>query len=252
MASVFSNVWNFPVCIGAMEAKRFFPRANSGSEYNSIIMLALVDANYKFMCVDVGIQNQVSNACIWEKCNLKRYLEEQRLQVPRDSLLPSSNTQSPYVIVGSDAFPLRSYLMTPYPGQQITPQQRIFNYRLSRARLVSENAVGILAAKFRIFQSPINSKSSHVKKIIFTSVALHNFLMENCKTYITSELLRREDIDQGSMIPGVWKEAPSGFEDLQGMAQDHSNDAKRVRDNLKDYFMSSGQVPWQEKMALHH
>lgn len=115
---------------------------------------------------------------------------------------------------------------------------------------MSENAFGILAAKFRIFQSPINSSPDYVKKIIFASVALHNFLRENCKTYITSEQLRREDMDQGIIIPGMWEEAPSGFEDIQGIGRGHDNDAKRVRDNLKDYFKSSGQVPWQE--VLYH
>ena len=44
--------------------------------------------------------------------------------------------------------------------------------------------------------------------------------------HITTEQLRREDTDQGTIIPGVWEEAPCAFEDIQGICRDHSNDAK--------------------------
>ena len=37
---------------------------------HSIIMLALVDADYKFLYVDVGAQGMVSDASEWDQCNL--------------------------------------------------------------------------------------------------------------------------------------------------------------------------------------
>ncbi|XP_050707453.1 uncharacterized protein LOC126992692 [Eriocheir sinensis] len=60
VASQYYARWNFPMCIGALDGKRVLiskpPR--SGSEYYdykghfSLIMMALVDASYKFMYVD--------------------------------------------------------------------------------------------------------------------------------------------------------------------------------------------------------
>lgn len=260
VANLFSTLWNFPMCMGAMDGKRFLIRkpGNSGSEYydykthHSIIMLALVDANYKFLYVDVGTQGRASDAGVWDKSNLRKYLEEKRLQVPADGLLPHSKSQSPYVIVGDDAFPLKTYLMKPYPGQNLTPDQRIFNYRLSRARRVSENAFGILAAKFRVFESAIHSNPIYIKKIIFASVALHNYLRSNCSTYITQDMLQREDIERDTVVPGAWEQMPYVFQDIHGNGRGCSNDAKKVRDTLKEYFINTGQVPWQERMALHH
>ncbi len=126
-----------------MDGKCFLIKpSNTGSEYydyktnHSIIMLALVDAEYKFMYVDVGAQGRASDASVWDRCNLRAYLEGNRLAVTPSSTLPFSTTKSPYVIVGDDAFQLKTYLMKPFPGKCLTDSQLIFNYRLSRARRI--------------------------------------------------------------------------------------------------------------------
>lgn len=250
VASQFYSSWNFPMCIGAMDGKRFLitKPPNTGSEYydykthHSIIMLALVDADYKFMYVDVGAQGRASDASVWDRCNLRAYLEENRLAVPPPSLLPFSTTNSPYVIVGDDAFPLKTYLMKPYPGKSLTDDQQIFNYRLSRARRVSENAFGILSAKFRVFRSAITSKPENVSKLIFASVVLHNYLRVNCRASDIQSIDCDEETDRAHGI----------FQQLQEVGRGHSNDAKVVRENFKNYFVSIGKIPGQERNALLH
>lgn len=66
-------------------------------------------------------------------------------------------------------------LLKPYSQRRITYEERIFNYRLCRARRVVENVFGILAARFRIFSQPIAITVDKIDGIILACCALHNF-----------------------------------------------------------------------------
>ena len=64
--------------------------------------------------------------------------------------------------------------MKPYPGQGIQESQAIFNYRLSRARRVIENAFGILAARWRVLMQPLQTSSENAETIVKATICLHN------------------------------------------------------------------------------
>jgi hypothetical protein len=51
-------------------------------------------------------------------------------------LKKKKNKKLPFVIiVADDAFPITNRIMKPYPKRGLSYSQKIFNYRLSRARL---------------------------------------------------------------------------------------------------------------------
>lgn len=62
MAKEFEQKWNFPNCISAVDGKHvriFCPRHSVSQFFNykdffSVVLLAFVDANYKFVMVDIG------------------------------------------------------------------------------------------------------------------------------------------------------------------------------------------------------
>ncbi|KAK0156284.1 Protein ALP1-like [Merluccius polli] len=97
-------------------------------------------------------------------------------------------------MVGDAAFPLKLYLMRPYPGQNLTHQKRIFNYRLSRARMVVENAFGILSSRWRVLHRRINLHPQNVDTLVLAACILHNFLLaprENVRMLEEAEQQRR-------------------------------------------------------------
>lgn len=82
-----------------------------------------------------------------------------------------------------------------------TEQQKVFNYRLSRARRIIENCFGILCAKWRIFRAPIVSNLALVEDIVQCCVCLHNWLRKKSSNYITPDLISREV--GGTVVPGI-------------------------------------------------
>lgn len=102
--------------------------------------------------------------------------------------------------------------MKPYgESSNMTTAQKVFNYRLSRARRIVENAFGILVSRFRIFEKPLPFHPDKVIKIVKACCALHNWL-RYLKNVDDSVTIHEEDVNSGQTILGNWREVPSdGF-----------------------------------------
>ena len=66
----------------------------------------------------------------------------------------------PPVILADSAFPLKNWLLKPYTNALLSPKQRYFNYRLSRARVVIEGAYGQLKGRFRVLYESVRALAS--------------------------------------------------------------------------------------------
>lgn len=153
VADGFAERWNFEHTLGAIDGKhiRITSPHKSGSYYfnykgyTSIVMLAVVDSNYKFRYVSVGANGASSDSQVFTYSNLHSAIVNNELGLPQRECLHNDDRPLPYFLVGDDAFALKDWMMKPYPFRGLTYNQRVFNYRLSRARRVVENAFGILA-----------------------------------------------------------------------------------------------------------
>ena len=211
--------------------------ANSGSEfYNyklffSIILLAVIDANYRFIMYDVGANGRNSDAGVFGRSKIAEILETNTRNIPAPRPLPERDTPVPYVLVGDEAFPLKPFLMKPYPARGLTGEQRVFNYRLSRARRVSENAFGIIVNRFGVLSRPMNLDPDTATTVTQACIALHNFLRTKEDARYAQEVQDRQC---------QW------YRELGRQAGNrNAGSAREVREELCDYFYTNGAVNWQ-------
>lgn len=247
IAHQFYTKWNIPNCVGAIDGKHvsvFCPK-NSGSLYYnykgtfSIVLMAVVDANYKYIMVDIGAYGHNSDGGIFAHSNFgKLWLTNNHitLNVPKCKKLPGTETYVPLVLIGDEAFPLKENILRPFPGKKLSERERVTNYRISRARRVVENAFGITAHKWRVLLKRIEVNEKFTTSITLTCCVLHNFLI--------SERNQNEHTTEYSEIRDEISTESQHFQTVKYNRP--SRNAIDVRNHFADWFISpAGEVPWQ-------
>ena len=102
---MFESQWNFPNSIGTLDGKQ--------GTFN-IVLMALVDANYKFISVDIGCNGRISDRGVFCNYSFLKATEHKDLNIPSSQIICEEIRPLPYVIVSDYAFPLKEN-MKPYP-----------------------------------------------------------------------------------------------------------------------------------------
>lgn len=251
--------WNFPNCIGAVDGKHVVMIAppNSGSIYynykhtHSIVLMAICDGDYKFIYIDAGTNGRIADGGIFNNCSFTTAMNNGALNFPDPQPLPGRDMDVPFVIVADDAFAIKPQILKPFDGKALSASQRIFNYRLSRARRCIENAFGVASARFRVLRSPIALDTSKTRKITLATCVLHNFSLTKNKQMYAPSNYTDHYTSEGRLIEGLWRQDIlfNNFYPLERAANRHVSDsANEVRNEFTEYFMSiDGEVPWQYK-----
>ena len=237
--------WNIPHALGALDRKHVALKKpkNSGALYHkykgffSIVMLALVDGQYKFRWMDVGTAGSCSDAQIFNTCHLKRKIDDGRIGFPDPAPITHGGRDVPYFILADDVFALKTWLMKPYGRRMLTRVERIANYRISKDRRVVENAFGILVSRFRVMMTTIELPP----ETVMTCVVLHNILRSQYQGQHGAQQPGGDDDDD---VPGNGR-LIGGTTD-GGHDRNPAREAKRLRDYLKDYFNNEVAVAWQD------
>lgn len=154
--------------------------------------------------------------------------------------LPGTDIMLPHFLVGDEAFALDTFMMKPYNRNDARTDhdKAVFNYRLCRARRVTENSFALLSQVFRIFYTPISIRPEVADDLILTACCLHNllrdaYLEKNGIPYYKYDPKKPKPTE--NMIPFA---RGGGFASLA---------AFEIRNSLKSFFVNpAGQVPWQE------
>ena len=120
--------------------------------------------------------------------------------------------------------PNGTVLQKPYSQIGLTREKCIYNYRLSRARRIVENAFGILTDRFRVFMTPIGLTPEKAEKIVLASCTLHNFLRSRSEAstmYTPPGSIDTEDPITHQWIPDEWRKDQA--QGLQSFGRQYGN-----------------------------
>ena len=176
----FKDTWDFPNCGGAIDGchipmaapVEFHTDFYNRKGWYSMIIQAVADHKYHFTDIHTGWPGSVHDARVFANSPIyKKGME---------GLLFSNLTKKvcdkdlPVVLLGDSAYPLLSWLMKPFPHGSLSHDQQNYNYQLSRARIVIENAFGRLKARWRCLIKRLDVKPENVAIVITTCCVLHN------------------------------------------------------------------------------
>lgn len=109
----YEKKWQFYNCLRAIDGKHISIRKplQSGSFFNykkdfSIVLLATVDANYRFTNVDVGSMGRFSDGNIFANSSLDKLLSSESMDLHEPKRCPRQDTPTSYVFIVDETFPL--------------------------------------------------------------------------------------------------------------------------------------------------
>ena len=223
----YEQKWGFPMCAGAIDGTHIPIIAPSESRveyvnrkgFHSIIMQACVDCNYLFRDVVVGWPGSVHDARVFSNSAIYKQGNEGKLfptglskEINGEEIFP--------VILADPAYPLLPWLMKGFPMKGVlTRKQRVFNYRLSRARMTVENTFGKWKGRFIRFIKRVDMEVKNLVIIVLASCILHNI----CEVQNNNFLPQWEE--------NFNEELPVPNDDLV------EEDGEDIREVLAEFFM---------------
>uniref|UniRef100_A0A336LBA8 CSON007312 protein n=1 Tax=Culicoides sonorensis TaxID=179676 RepID=A0A336LBA8_CULSO len=186
-----------PNCIGCIDGKHIWVKkpANSGSAYKnykngfSLSLLAICDANYKFIYYDVGGfgSESESDSGIFKNSVLYTRMKCSQLGLPPAEYNNIVRAFIPFAFYGDAAFGLDTHMMRTFEGKLLPEVEKYFNYKHSSTRIAIEQAFGILVSRFRLLNSAMNVYVKKAEVIVAACIILHNFLMTESENVSESE-----------------------------------------------------------------
>jgi hypothetical protein len=197
----------------------------------SVVLQVVPDSESRFIFIDIGAYGKQSDDGTFSASTLHHFLEDSESTLPKPASFEEvERTEMPLVVHGDEACPLKTYLMKPFARKDLSCEERVFNYRLSRARRCVECAFGILTAKWRLLNKAIETNVNKAIKIVRCICLLLNIVIDLEGTTHDPSVLQ-----ETSQINGSHQAATN----ISGISFSRSSKgAIDVRNAFKAYFNS--------------
>ncbi|XP_064475764.1 uncharacterized protein LOC135389661 [Ornithodoros turicata] len=200
--------------VGALDGCRFPispPKESATGYYNykgwySIVLLALVDHRYRFLYINVGSPGRCHDVYVYQRSSLAQCVEGPLFQAPVATM---NGVAVPPLILCDQAFPLTSHLVKPFRHRaRLDDDMRRFNYHLSKAGRIVENAFGRMKARFRYTMKRLECDLDNAPLAIRTCCVLNNI----CEAF--SEPLMQQWASDSEVASSVYQQ-PNGATDTR-------------------------------------
>ncbi|XP_044766215.1 putative nuclease HARBI1 [Coccinella septempunctata] len=169
---------HYPGAVGAIDGTHIFAKVEKAQQdsyidryrRHSINLMAICDGNCFFTYIFVGFPGSAHDSRVFQNSSLYHQIESHG---------PQKFFDENFHLIGDSAFGLRSWLMTPYKGNNLTRKQKKHNYMLSADRVKIEHAFGLLKGRWRRLQYINVYNICKTVEIITASCVLHNFCLIN-------------------------------------------------------------------------
>ena len=223
----FQEKLGFPQCVGVVDGTHIpivSPVECPADYYNrkgwhSIIMQGTVDHLGHFIDIYVGWPGRVHDARVFVNSSL--YKKGQDGALFPDWKRTISGKEIPLLMLGDPAYPLLPWLMKAFPDNgSLSCEQKTFNYRLSRARVVVEHAYGRLKGRWRCLLKRNDVQVDDLPKLVAACCVLHNV----CET-------------RGDSFDEDWMQDITDHHSVSGSSNSSvCNSGKDTREALMTYF----------------
>ena len=148
--------------------------------FYSIVLMALVDAEYRVIWASVGAPGNTHDSTLLQSTDLCRKIVEGDFipNVAQKKKKKIEDLEILPLILGDGAFPLRTFLMKPHGDAVLPDNKRCFNFRHSRARVVTEGVFRRLQSRFRVLYHKCKCNKETVKLYGLACVVLYNICIE--------------------------------------------------------------------------
>ena len=211
------------MCAGAIDGTHIPILAPTESHaeypYHSIIMQTVVDCDYLFRDVVIGWPGSVHDARVFSNSAIFMKGNDQKLFPGNLTKEINGEEVSPFILA-DPAYPLLPWLLKGYPWNNEGQRRgKVFNYRLSRARMTVENTFGRRKGQFTRFSKRVDIEVSTLVSVTHASCILHKLC----------------ELQKNDFLP-LWFENEDDDVVVAPVEDNVLSDAQSIRDALADLF----------------